>query len=180
MKITVSKKTFILLGYVLLMCLGSIIKTPFFTIQSVLMMAAGMIFGAMDGTAVMGLFLMFGAFGFPIFDGGFGGFAFLVESKEGYRFISAFFAAMVAGIIAKEPSVNTVHKKLIMAACASLIITEIPPILHSTRVLQQSPTEFLETLEPRQMILIFIVKVILATALAKICRPLMGKISESK
>lgn len=180
MKITVSKKTFVLLGYVVLLCLSVFLENFSVSIQSVLLMAAGVIFGAVDGAAVVGMFLMIGAFGIPVFDGFSGGFAFLVGSRSGYRYISAFFAAAVSGIMAKEPGTEAKHKKLVMAAVAALAITEIPPILHSTRILHQSPIGFFESLEPRSLAITCIVKVIMTTAMAKICRPLVAKLCKSE
>ena len=180
MKITVSKKTFILLGYVVLLCLSVFAENFYISIQSILMLATGVIFGAVDGAAVLGMFLMIGAFGVPVFEDFDSGFAFLLGSRSGYRYISAFFAAAVGGAIAKEPWTETSHKKLLTAAVASLVITEFPPILHSTRILHQPPLSFLESLEPRSLAITCIVKIIMTTALAKICRPLVAKLCKSK
>jgi len=106
MKVENRKSVFIAM-FSAIICIGSFIIIPIGTIpivlQNMLVILAGLLLGFPHGAASVGLFLVLGTLGFPVFSGGKGGLAILTGPTGGFL-IGYFFAAIIVGIIAKKPS----------------------------------------------------------------------------
>ena len=82
-----------------LICAGSVIAIPAgpvpIVLQNAFAVLAGLLLGPIQGAGAVGLFLIAGALGLPVFSGGKGGFAVFAGPTGGYL-AGYFFAALVA------------------------------------------------------------------------------------
>ena len=112
-----------------LICIGCVISIPVpgtvvpIAIQNLFCILAGLILGSVQGAGAVGLFLILGGIGVPVFSGARGGIAVLIGPTGGYIW-GYFFGALIAGLIAGTPHIQ--EKKFSLAqwiriALASLV-----------------------------------------------------------
>jgi biotin transport system substrate-specific component len=84
----ISVRAFLVVTFSILTAIGAQIEIPNypvpFTFQTFFVLSAGAFLGKRDGTISMGLYLLLGSLGLPIFSGGLGGFARIVGPTGGY------------------------------------------------------------------------------------------------
>jgi len=83
-----------------IICAGSVIAIPIgpvpITLQNAFAIMAGLLLGPLQGAGAVGLFLLAGALGLPVFSGGKGGLAIITGPTGGYL-AGYFIGALVAG-----------------------------------------------------------------------------------
>lgn len=108
--------------FVVLMILAAYIKIPFFpvplTFQTVVAVLAGLLLGPKYGTASIGVYVIMGLLGLPVFTGG-GGIVYVVQVTFGYL-IGFIFAAFVAGIFRGQGELKI--SRAIFAAIAGFFV----------------------------------------------------------
>ena len=120
---------------------GAFIAVPIgpvpIVLQNLLALLAGLILGPFMGSAAVGLYLLAGILGLPVFSGGSGGIARFAGPTGGYL-IGYLLAAFTAGLIAGRPYMKTKTIppwlnfsaiRLIIAVTAGLLIVYIPGLL---------------------------------------------------
>ena len=121
-----------------LICVGSFIAIPAgplgvsIVVQNMLCILAGCILGSVQGAASVGLFIIAGGIGLPVFSGGKSGFATLLSPTGGFYY-GWFLGALVAGIIARRPSATEKISplyilRLSIASLAGFILIYAPAI----------------------------------------------------
>lgn len=133
-----SMKSVIIAMYGAIICASCFIVIPLgtvpFVLQNMLAIMAGAIFGFPQGAASVGLFMVTGALGVPIFSGGKGGIAILLGPTGGF-ILGYFIGAMICGFIAKTPKTDecAFEKKnifkLFIAGLLGFIFSYIPGII---------------------------------------------------
>ena len=103
-------------------------------LQNMFAVLSGLILGPIMGAAAVGIFLLAGILGFPIFSGGTGGIAILAGPTGGYL-VGYFLASVLTGLIAGNPSYKTPLPRLIIAATAGFIMIYVPGVLWLKNVL---------------------------------------------
>lgn len=106
-----------------LICAGSLLIIPVgpvpIVLQNAFAVLAGLVLGPLQGASSVGLFLLAGALGLPVFSGGSGGLAVIVGPRGGYL-IGYFIAAFVAGNAAKRATGESFAKDVPVILSASL------------------------------------------------------------
>jgi biotin transport system substrate-specific component len=120
---------------------GSLFAIPIgpvpIVLQNAFAVLAGLVLGPLQGAGAVGLFLIAGFLGLPVFSGGKGGMAVILGPTGGYL-AGYFIAAMVAGFSMKkaEGESGTVHPGRIVSACISAFLCiYIPGVLILSRKL---------------------------------------------
>ncbi|HNY20557.1 MAG TPA: biotin transporter BioY [Treponemataceae bacterium] len=118
-----------------LICAGSVIAIPIgpvpITLQNAFAIMAGLLLGPLQGAGAVGLFLLAGALGLPVFSGGKGGLAIITGPTGGYL-AGYFIGALVAGFAlerAKEKKGPITIPFIVSAAIAGFACIYIPGIL---------------------------------------------------
>ena len=118
-----------------LIAVGSLVALPIgpvpIVLQNAFVVLAGLLLGPLQGAGAVGLFLMAGALGLPVFSGGKGGFAVLIGPTGGYL-VGYFIAALVAGTAVKRASKTNVREAfpvVLSAAIAGFACIYIPGVL---------------------------------------------------
>lgn len=95
--------------------------------------------GPLRGGAAVGLYLIAGAIGAPVFAGAAGGFAYLLGPTGGYLF-GYFLAALCAGLIAGRPRLGKAlsRKRLILAVAAGFLVVYVPGVFRLKLALDAS------------------------------------------
>ena len=125
-KLNLVRSTFTAM-FAALICIGSFISIPLpggvpITIQNLFAVLAGLLFGGIQGAGAVGLFLILGTLGVPVFSGGTSGMPILVGPTGGFLW-GYFVGALVAGIIVGTPRITEKKHTVKMAiriAAASL------------------------------------------------------------
>ncbi len=126
-QLSVIRSTFTAL-FAALICIGSFISIPLpggvpVTIQNMFAILSGLVLGGIQGAGAVGLFIVLGVMGVPVFSGGKSGFAHLMGQTGGFIW-GYFLGAFVAGFIVGIPRVSEKKFKLskwIIIAIASLV-----------------------------------------------------------
>lgn len=137
----------ILALFAALIAVGSFVAIPIgsvpIVLQNMLAVLAGCVLGGAQGAASVGLFLVAGCIGLPVFSGGRGGIAALTGPTGG--FLSGyFFAALIAGSIIGKPSADEqpFEKKhllrITLAGVSGLIVVYIPGVYQFMSVTHKS------------------------------------------
>lgn len=118
-----------------IICAGAIIRIPLgpfvpVVIQNMFAVLAGALLGPLQGAGAVGLFLVAGAIGLPVFSGGRGGFPVLLGPTGGFL-IGYFFAAIVTGLILKKPDTEakTPLITIILGCLLGFIVLYVPGVL---------------------------------------------------
>lgn len=102
--------------FVALIIVGAFIKIPIpvvpFTLQLLFTMMAGLLLGGKLGVITVGVYILMGLLGFPVFTEG-GGLAYILKPSFGY-IIGFAAASYVTGVIANKTS-NPSYKRLLLA-----------------------------------------------------------------
>ncbi|MBQ9538695.1 MAG: biotin transporter BioY [Treponema sp.] len=122
--------------FALLICIDGLICIPFpagipLKTQDMFAALSGLILGGLQGAGAVGLFLVAGAAGLPVFERGQGGFDVIQGSGGGYL-IGYFLGALIGGLIIGSPLKN--EKKstaFIIRAAVATLIAFITPFLTS-------------------------------------------------
>ena len=114
-QLSIVRSTFTAL-FAALICIGSFISIPLpggvpVTIQNLFAILAGLVLGGIQGAGAVGLFIVLGVMGVPVFSGGKSGFAHLIGQTGGFIW-GYFLAALVAGFIAGTPRISEKKFKL--------------------------------------------------------------------
>lgn len=120
-------------------CAGAFIAIPIgsvpITLQNAFAVMAGLLLGPIQGAGAVGLFLVLGALGLPVFSGGRGGLAVLAGPTSGYL-VGYFIAALVGGYAVErayrsetDPDYRTVLPMVISATVMAFVVIYIPGIL---------------------------------------------------
>jgi biotin transport system substrate-specific component len=99
-------------------------------LQNLFALLSGLILGPLWGSAAVGLYLLAGAIGAPVFAGASGGFARFLGPTGGFL-IGYLFAALAAGLVAgrPRPGVETPLPRIIAAVLAGLLVVYVPGII---------------------------------------------------
>jgi len=101
-------------------------------LQNLLALLSGLVLGPVLGSAAVGLYLLAGLLGFPVFSGGGGGIARFAGPTGGYL-IGYLLAALTAGLIAGRPGANASVKvfqlRVIIAVIAGFLVIYIPGLI---------------------------------------------------
>ena len=101
-------------------------------LQNLLALLSGLVLGPVLGSAAVGLYLLAGLLGFPVFSGGGGGIARFAGPTGGYL-IGYLLAALTAGLIAGKPkaeaSVKVFNIRVIIAVIAGFLVIYIPGLI---------------------------------------------------
>ena len=113
--LSIVRSTFTAL-FAALICIGSFISIPLpggvpVTIQNLFAILSGLVLGGLQGAGAVGLFIVLGVMGVPVFSGGKSGFAHLVGQTGGFIW-GYFLAALVAGFIVGTPRTSEKKFKL--------------------------------------------------------------------
>ena len=118
-----------------LIAAGSVMAIPIGPVPVVLQNAfailAGLLLGPLQGAGAVGLFLMAGALGLPVFSGGTSGFAVITGPTGGYL-IGYFIGALVAGFSvqrASKTSIQAAFPVVLSAAITGFACVYIPGVL---------------------------------------------------
>ncbi|HZK20112.1 MAG TPA: biotin transporter BioY [Treponemataceae bacterium] len=93
-------------------------------LQNMLAITTGILLGGAQGGGAVGLFLMAGALGLPVFSGGRGGMSHLMGPTGGFLF-GYFIAALIAGFFVGKPHINKkspISRIIIASVFAYLIV----------------------------------------------------------
>lgn len=106
-QVSIVRSTFTAL-FAALICIGCFISVPMpggipITIQNLFAILSGLILGGFQGAGAVGLFILLGAIGVPVFSGSKSGFAHLIGPTGGFLW-GYFLAAFIGGIIAGTPT----------------------------------------------------------------------------
>ena len=122
-----------------LICVGCVVSIPVpgttvpIAVQNLFAILAGLILGGIQGAGAVGLFIVLGGIGIPVFSGARGGFGVLFGPTGGYIW-GYFFGALVAGLIVGKPSIQEKKFKLSMwikiavASFIGFLIVYVPGI----------------------------------------------------
>jgi len=101
-------------------------------LQNLLALLSGLVLGPVLGSAAVGLYLLAGLLGFPVFSGGGGGIARFAGPTGGYL-AGYFLAALTAGLIAGRPKAGACVKvfqiRVIIAVIAGFIVIYVPGLI---------------------------------------------------
>ncbi|MDR2444940.1 MAG: biotin transporter BioY [Spirochaetaceae bacterium] len=113
-------------------------------LQNMFALLSGLTLGATAGGAAVGLYLLAGAIGLPVFAGASGGFVHFFGPTGGFLF-GYLFSAILAGLIAGTPrtGAKTPLWRLVIAGLAGMLIVYVPGILLLKAALQASWIEAL-------------------------------------
>jgi len=118
-----------------LICAGSVMTIPVgpvpIVLQNAFAILAGLLLGPLQGAGAVGLFLLAGALGLPVFSGGKGGFAVITGPTGGYL-IGYFLGALVAGFAVERASKTNIKDALpiiISATIAGFVCIYIPGVM---------------------------------------------------
>lgn len=108
-------------------------------LQNMFALLAGLTLGPAAGGAAVGLYLLAGAIGLPVFAGASGGFLHFLGPTGGFLF-GYLLSAILAGLIAGAPraGVKTPMWRLALAAAAGALAVYIPGILQLKAALEAS------------------------------------------
>lgn len=130
-----------------LICAGSVMAIPVgpvpIVLQNAFAVLAGLLLGPAQGAGAVGLFLLAGALGLPVFSGGKGGIAVITGPTGGYL-AGYFIAALIAGNAVKRASYTRTSQALpviISATIAGFFCIYIPGVLVLKRNLDLSLAE---------------------------------------
>ena len=109
-----------------LICSGCFISIPIglvpVTVQNMFALMSGVILGSIHGAAAVGIFLLLGALGIPVFSGVKGGIA-IISGPTGGFLIGYFVGALAAGLIAGSPKLE--EKKLTAKVAGKIILATL-------------------------------------------------------
>lgn len=187
-QLSIVRSTFTAL-FAAIICIGCFISIPLpggvpITIQNLFAILAGLVLGGIQGAGAVGLFIILGAIGVPVFSGGKSGFAHLVGQTGGFIW-GYFLAALIAGFIAGTPRTSEKKFKLskwIILTIAALVgfvinyVVGIPWFIH----VMTGKGKFLTLSKALEYTLIpFIpgdtIKFIVSIPLAAIIRPIVAR-----
>jgi biotin transport system substrate-specific component len=99
-------------------------------LQNFFALLSGLILGPALGSAAVGLYLLAGALGAPVFAGAGGGLVRFLGPTGGFL-AGYLLAALIAGLIAgrPRPEVQTSRRRIILAALAGLLAVYVPGII---------------------------------------------------
>ena len=101
-------------------------------LQNLLALLSGLVLGPVLGSAAVGLYLLAGLLGFPVFSGSGGGIARFAGPTGGYL-IGYLLAALIVGLIAGRPGANASVKvfqlRVIVAVIAGFLVIYIPGLI---------------------------------------------------
>jgi len=97
-------------------------------LQNLFAVLSGLILGPLLGSAAVGLFLLSGIIGLPVFAGGAGGIARFAGPTGGFL-IGYLLAALTSGLIAGRGSTKIPLLRIILAVIAGFLVIYIPGIV---------------------------------------------------
>ncbi|OJF77593.1 MAG: biotin transporter BioY [Treponema sp. CETP13] len=144
-------------------------------LQNMLAITTGILLGGIQGGGAVGLFLLAGSFGLPVFAGGKGGMSHLIGPTGGFLF-GYFIAALIVGLYIGKPNFDkpTPLAKIISASLIGYLIVYIAGIVQFMAVTEYS---FLATISACVIPFLpgLIVKLIITVFLGWKLRPLVAR-----
>lgn len=124
------------LAFASLICVSGIITIPTrgpvpITIQNAIAILSGLLLGPIQGAGAVGLFLIAGGLGFPVFSGGQGGTAVFAEPTGGYL-LGYFIAALIAGLSVRKAPLDDPKEAfpiILSATISAFIAVYVPGVL---------------------------------------------------
>jgi biotin transport system substrate-specific component len=106
-------------------------------LQNLFALLSGLVLGPVLGTAAVGVYLLIGAIGVPVFAGAKGGVAHFFGPTGGYLFGYAL-CAMVAGLIAGKPRADKKSPLwiIVIAAALGMLAIYVPGVLRLKAVIK--------------------------------------------
>ena len=145
-----------------------------FVIQNMIVILAAAVFGGVQTSGAVGLFLLAGIFGLPVFAGGASGIAH-ISTIRGSFLPGYFVAALVVGFMMKAPAIDekTPVNKIAPACAAGYAIVYVFPLL---KILQGGVQMFAEILpQLRPYLIADIIKCAVTIPLVALLRPIAAK-----
>lgn len=172
-----------------LICIGCFISIPLpggvpITVQNLFAVLAALIMGGLQGASSVGIFLIIGVIGVPVFSGVKGGWAVFTGPTGGFLW-GYYIGAVVAGLIAGTP--HTFEKKfriktwlrLALASFAGFALIYAPGIPWFMHVMDESgkPQTFISALNMTLIPFIpgDLIKLVLSVPLAAVLRPVAAR-----
>ncbi len=145
-----------------------------FVIQNMIVVLAAAVFGGVQTSGAVGLFLLAGAFGLPVFAGGARGMAHL-STIRGNFLLGYFVAALVVGFMMKAPEENekTPVSKIASACAAGYAVIYVFPLI---KILDGGVQMFAELMP--QLVPYFIadlIKCLITVPLVAVLRPIAAQ-----
>ncbi|MDR3355734.1 MAG: biotin transporter BioY [Spirochaetaceae bacterium] len=108
-------------------------------LQNMFALLSGLLLGPVSGGAAVGLYLLAGAIGLPVFAGARGGFVQFLGPTGGFL-AGYLLSALLAGLIAGAPraGVETPYWRLVLAGLAGMLVVYVPGIIQLKAVLRAS------------------------------------------
>ena len=139
-----------------LICVGCIISIPMpsgvpITVQNMFSILSGVLLGGIQGAGAVGIFIVLGAVGLPVYSGAVGGINILVGPTGGYIW-GYFLGALISGIIVGTPHVEEKKFKIstwIRIAIATVIgylIVYIPGVPWFRHIVLSNPENSLHNI----------------------------------
>lgn len=171
-----------------LICLGCFVSHPLpggvpITVQNMLASLSGLVLGGLQGAGAVGLFLVLGALGLPVFSGVKGGIS-VIQGPTGGYLIGYFLGALIGGLILgsplkKEKKTVPFIIRTIIASVFAFALQYAVGIPWFMAVMESSGKEnsFAEVLSETLIPFIpgDIIKLILSVILAFVLRPVAGR-----
>lgn len=114
--------------FVVLMIVSAFIKIPFplvpLTFQTVVAVLAGLLLGALYGTAAVGVYIFMGLIGLPVFTSG-GGFAYVVQPTFGYILGFAAAAFVAGALCGRGKAAQITLRGALLASIAGFLVNYI-------------------------------------------------------
>lgn len=150
-----------------------------FTLQNMVAILAGILLGVPQGPAAVGIFLLLGVFGLPVFSGGTAGVSVITGYTGGFL-VSYYLAAFFSGAIAKCPNTSEqkISKKnifkLLLASFVGFATIYVIGTIHYIRVTSCSVIQGIQN-----CILPFLlydgIKLIIVILISTLLRPIIAK-----
>ena len=188
MKSSTLRSVFIAL-FAALICAGCFISVPLpglvpITVQNMFAILSGVLLGNIQGAAAVGIFLVLGSIGVPVFSGMTGGLAIMTGPTGGFL-IGYFLGALAAGLIAGIPRVaekkRTVKTtlRIILATLAGFFCNYLPGIPWFMSVMTSRGKEVDLAFALKACLIPFIpgdtIKIVVTIILAMVLRPTVAR-----
>ena len=188
MKTTTLRSVFTAL-FAALICAGCFISVPLpglvpISIQNMFAILSGIILGGLQGAGAVGIFLVLGALGIPVFSGMTGGFAVITGPTGGFL-VGYFLGALIGGFVAGVPSVSENRRsprhilRIAIATVIGYVFNYLPGIPWFISVMTNRGKDIDLAFALKACLIPFIpgdsIKIVLTIILALVLRPTVAR-----
>lgn len=173
-----SRRSICVITTALIICLCSFLQIKAdplpFVLQNMIVVLAAAVFGGVQPSGAVGLFLIAGILGLPVFAGGASGPAH-VQTVRGTFLLGYFISALVVGLTIKEPVTDekTPMQKIITSCVAGYAVIYVLPLLKMLDGGIQVFAEVVPKLKP--YFLADLIKCLITIPLVSILRPIAAR-----